>query len=370
MEKKAYYSGLDLLKGVFAFFIAFVFHYYILFQARPFGDNAIMNFAYTWGGYFVEIFFMISGFVAHYNYSSAIQSGELNVNQFFYKRVVALYPAMILSVICAAVGQWISMWNYGTVLTLEGPYRNSLESFILSILGVQTGWFGDGDYYSINGPTWYICILMICYGIYFLILRASSKNVDREKYMLMGMVLLGTYLYIHPFEFPLLYLSCGRGYLSFFGGVLLAKCCKLEVVKKHRKRFLVGACLLLVLFAVMYDRRNLGHTYWAISYVMNPALVYIFVQSKVIDKACNNRIVRGIGKLSFYVYLYNIPITIWLYYLMRRFSLEFDFSTPAIWGMYIIGSIIISAMCYKVTTWIESYIKCVRLSSLYRTSDE
>lgn len=64
---------------------------------------------------------------------------------------------------------------------------------------------------------------MICYVLFYLIIRVSKKGKAKENLGFFLVFILGLYLYSNPIEFPMLYWSCSRGYISFFLGIFVAK---------------------------------------------------------------------------------------------------------------------------------------------------
>lgn len=77
-EKRPYYPGIDLLRFLVAVAIAFIYHYVVLFNAKPYGDKQIMSYLYSSAGYGVELFFAISGFVMYQNYSNRIRESSID----------------------------------------------------------------------------------------------------------------------------------------------------------------------------------------------------------------------------------------------------------------------------------------------------
>ena len=47
-NRKVYYASIDLLRIIAASAIAFMYHYGVLFFARPYGDSIVMNELYTY----------------------------------------------------------------------------------------------------------------------------------------------------------------------------------------------------------------------------------------------------------------------------------------------------------------------------------
>lgn len=362
-KKRMYFPEINILRIFSAAFIAFVYHYGILYGAQPYCDRLGMSYLYQFAGYGVELFFAVSGFVLYYSYYNRIRNAEQSFGTFMLGRIIRIYPVMVLTVIVAAIGQWISLFCYGHVATLDiGDGRNTLAAFILNLLGVQCGWFANHDSMSINGPTWFISIIMICYMIFFLILKYCGKNKTKENVCFIGIMLLGVYLYVKPMEFPLLYGSCGRGYLNFFFGVMLAKA--VEKIDTTRKRgcIVVLAVIAIALYYVMYRKQNLGNMDLAVSILFDGALILLFTNVSLIRKIADNKLVDYLGKISFSVYLWNIPIAIWVYLVQEMSGWNIPFAGREFFWMHMVVSVVIAIMTYelyekKITRWLKKKVE-------------
>lgn len=90
---------------------------------------------------------------------------------------------MIITTIVAALGQWMSLllYQHEVAIPVLAGVRNSLVAFVLNILGLQCGWVSNHDSLSVNGPTWFISIIMICYIIFFIILRSCKMRNEIEN---------------------------------------------------------------------------------------------------------------------------------------------------------------------------------------------
>lgn len=90
--KRERINSIDSLKGISCLVIAFLWHY-LNIQSRSEGMpfQSIFNVFYNVGQYFVELFFMISGFVMAYCYKDKIDE-EMKFFPYMAKRYKHLYP--------------------------------------------------------------------------------------------------------------------------------------------------------------------------------------------------------------------------------------------------------------------------------------
>ena len=111
------YAGLDLLKIYLMCSIAFCFHYrnLLLNSTLPYPFYAILHYSYDYAGWFVIIFFSISGFLAQLKSNTISKETHFN---FIKRKIENLYPAMWISVLICAAGQLCTLHKRG-----GGNYR-------------------------------------------------------------------------------------------------------------------------------------------------------------------------------------------------------------------------------------------------------
>lgn len=349
--KRTYYHELNLPRIVAAAYIAFFYHYLIIFGYAPGvtleGSLDTMCF---WAYMAVEIFFTISGFVMYHAYAEKIQKDEIGCKRYTIDRVKRIYPTMILSVCVMAAIQWSSRALYGQCSILDlNDGRNSIKAFILSILGLSSGWFCDHDQFSINGATWFISIIMMCYVIFYCLMRYVRDTRARNVcFVLIQMV--GIFLLWHPLNLPLLYKSCGRGYLDFFCGVMLAQ--SLDKLQGRHARLVVpiGAGMVLV-YALVYGTGIFPLWETVGSVMLNSGILLMLMGIPFCRQISDNRIVRLAADLSFDIYLWNLPTFAGAVFLMRTMHMPYLMGGFAGWMLVVIGNVFVAILAKKFLTF-------------------
>ena len=157
----------DLLDGIkFVAAVLIIFHHYqqeflILFSGLDFYWGKI-EFAYL-----VELFFMISGFVAAESLMNKFGWGN-SIKDVFAElkhKAIRIYPISMMAcllelIIAIAYYKLIGSWPH------EQPEYWNWECIVSSFFLVFQGWPGLWRV-GINNPTWYLCILLLCYGLYY-----------------------------------------------------------------------------------------------------------------------------------------------------------------------------------------------------------
>lgn len=198
MEHRERFAALDGLRAVFGLGIV-IYHVNGTFGS-PF--SGVLAPVYAYGGYFGNyFFFLLSGFLAE-RYKREDERGRPLL--YLGRRLRRFYPLYALTNLAV-------MASGTEVLTL----RRTWATFLM----VSTGWFfPDGTPYNL--PGWFLCVLMLCYGLYALPGKAGPA-LRRGLYG--TLVIGGAVLEKLDLGVPFLYRVCGEGYLNFFLGVLLAE---------------------------------------------------------------------------------------------------------------------------------------------------
>ena len=288
-------TNIDMIK--FFASICIVFHHYQQLFNYSFSVKA-MNFygGFIQYGYFVELFFIISGFLAAYT---------LKIEQKF-----VLVSFIIIKIYQVKLGGGI--WNI----------NHSIPSIITSFLLVNQGWIIEYTP-AINNPIWYICVLIWLYLIYYAIEKLISKiRSDRSRYYKIILYILFTLLGVlgwhFRFDAPFVHLSDCRGYASFFIGVMLFDLYKNQVISSKAIKiyaeifFVIGILVILI-------TRNFNWYIWTL--IICPSIVVFLVFAPMVQSSLiSEKNIRGI---SFQIYLWHVPVFYGLQLLIEIFNIEF-----------------------------------------------
>lgn len=205
-QKKAHLKSLTGLKGIGILVIVL---YHTLDQ-QAFGFQSITGLIKAYGGYLGNyLFFMLSGFLMAYNYQERITLRTVSFPDFLRSRLIRLYPLYLLT---NAVMFGISIAGSKQLL--------NLEHLILHLTMQGTGGFSSAVQY--NYPTWFVCALLVCYLLYYLLTYLSKNRTHYLVLLFLGM-LTGCWLLKADWAFPYLYRVNGEAYFNFFAGCLLCE---------------------------------------------------------------------------------------------------------------------------------------------------
>lgn len=348
MEKK-YYNSINLLRILAAVEISFFYHYMLVYGQLPFVTEIqdILRYMIDITDCSIELFFIISGFIIQINYGEKIRARTVSFKEFFLKRVFRIYPTMILSVVVIAVIQWFCKYVYGyyAILDYSSPEKNTAISFVLSLFGLNSGWICSRDEYSINGPTWYISILMICYVLYFVAKRFWAKTRKKEIITTIGIIVVGYVLLSRNIHFPLLFEACGRGYYDFFLGVLIA----MLYSRNNWNKGIVAivSSVVIICCVTRYIKELWVNLYYLSTTLLVISVFIITLLSTVLDRLSKNNAIKRMGELSFGVYLWNLPTFAAISIILIILNKNVDMHNILIW-FGCIGLNIVVALCADV----------------------
>lgn len=292
MYEKKYVGNLDIIKIIAASCI--VFHHYQQTYAVKFGGGIEFYGGSIGFGYLVELFFIISGFLAAYTYKE-----QTRFKDYILSKLKRYYPFAFFACIACLI---IALVYY----TISGKQLFDLSYSIIQIITslflVHTGYIETGEL-GINNPTWYLCILTLCYIIYFFMKKIFSKNAicDTYGFAVISLCMIPLYYAVTHWDLkiPLLYHGNVRGYGSFFLGVAL--CIVWQRLKKKQIILLNVTLSILGIIGVCLK----GFSNWYIlTYFVFPAIV-IFT---LIIPNTKSKAIKYAGGISFEVYLWHVPL--------------------------------------------------------------
>ena len=318
--------ALDILRIIATVLI--VFHHY----QQVIGDFPVNGFSFYSGKYYfgniVEFFFVLSGFLMFY-YIDRIEKG-LNFGEFFGKRALRLLPSVFFS----------SLAFYCLCMIYSQTYYEDWQGIsprfieiIINGIGMQAGWFFDAN--RLNFPLWYISVLLLCYGWFYLFTWLGKKTgINKEFFylfmMAVGLViktLIARGIVVHV---PFFNGYAARGYSAFFFGLLLG--CFYRKWKKW-ECYMVPGVVGLIFLILFFVNRNVQEYYLNICFF--GAIVALF-STDYINKKINLPILGKIGNATFYVYVWHMPCMLLLVLLQAGLMQSLNLYTYLCMGIFTI----------------------------------
>ncbi|MDD1532509.1 MULTISPECIES: acyltransferase family protein [unclassified Bradyrhizobium] len=186
-------------------------------------------------GLFVDMFFILSGFVISYSYPSDAR-GVAAYSRFMIRRVARIYPLHLLSLLIFVV-----LIGVG----LERTARSTPLDFLYNILLVQA--WGVTDHLSFNSPSWSISAEFFCYLIFPLLMLFARK----VQPMVLAAIVAALYLVLAHGHLPIwqersqMYganfdYGMLRALPSFLNGILLAILFRMSHPYRSKRMIIAG----------------------------------------------------------------------------------------------------------------------------------
>jgi hypothetical protein len=141
MARREDIPSLTGLRGVAACSVLFGHAVGTVFSYEP----ALWSFAARFDYFGMSLFFVLSGFVIHYNYADLFQAEPLQiaVRQFFIARFARLYPLYAVAIFCALpmIPVPFSKWVVLSYLTMTQSWFNVEYAVFPATWSISTEWF-------------------------------------------------------------------------------------------------------------------------------------------------------------------------------------------------------------------------------------
>lgn len=177
-DTKPHYALLDGLRGAAALMVV----WYHVFEGFAFAQGTGIE-TFNHGHIGVDFFFMLSGFVISYAYDDRWQTPgqkRLTLTDFFKRRLIRLHPMIIIGAIIGLITFMIQggvKWD-GT----ETPVQWVMVALLMGMLllpaypGAGYDVRGNGEMYSLNGPSWSLFFEYLGNIMYALFIRSLSNK--------------------------------------------------------------------------------------------------------------------------------------------------------------------------------------------------
>ena len=233
-QNRRHLVGIDFLR-IISVIMIFLFHGRSYLEV----NLKVLNPFVRSGAIFMDLFFMISGFVVYYNYFNKNILKLKNYKTFLIKRISALYPSYVVVAIISSL-----TFDKGTLK--ETILQLPLDGALLQST-VET------SFHSLHhGGSWFISCLFICYllspYICALVMQFTKRQSNR---MLLVIYLICSYvpLLCHILNYNNVYSSIFYRTLHFMIGAVI---CELfqnrKKILSHNKVLLLSTVLLIGLF--------------------------------------------------------------------------------------------------------------------------
>lgn len=346
----------NLLRFIGAFCIAVFLHYDNHFLPRlnmenPFAGNPVLWGLSRYSGVFVEMFFIISGILFAWAYKGKIESGQ-GFDAFFGKRVLRIFPLVAVTSVTMYIGNVILYRYNGTLWS--GGTLNIMELLYDILFGGKAVFSAPN---TLNGPIWYISILMTCYILAYILTRWYKKV--HSIFLYVFPIFLGVMIQYSGKSFAIWNGAVSRGFISFFIGVLLGIFLewyevygRTHIHKCTRRTFRFAVCLELIVavgirFSPLRDLLT-GSRENFYAFLVFPGIILLCYDCKWLNRLCSTKFVTWLGNISFGMYLWNFPIFLGLHLLKVTGHMPLNVTSVSFLVLVAALHIMVSGVSYRI----------------------
>lgn len=356
-DTKPHYELLDGLRGVAALLVVF----YHIFEGLSFAAGGTLITTINHGYLAVDFFFILSGFVIGYAYDDRWKR-NMTLGNFFTRRLIRLHPMIIMGTIIGAITFCIQgsvQWDGSHVATSAVMLALLAAMFFIPAYpGAGYDVRGNGEMFSLNGPSWSLFFEYIGNILYALFIHRLSNKGLAILVALSG-IGLAWFALFDIAGYGMLGVGWTLDGANFWGGMLrmLFPFSLGMLLSRHfrpiktRGAFWICSAVLLILFCIPYIEGKspvcLNGVYELIcTALIFPALVWIAASGKTTDKQ-STRICRFLGDISFPLYAIHYPLMYLFYAWLIKNKL---YTFTECWQMAALvytGSILLAYLCLK-----------------------
>ncbi|MEH6452900.1 MAG: acyltransferase [Psychromonas sp.] len=289
------FEALDAFRGLCALSVV-VFHMRLIDSITELGF-------FRGSSIFVELFFVLSGFVLTHGYGF---KENLNFKTFMKARFFRLYPLhffMFVVFIVLELGKLFA-YKFGGFVFNEEPFTHSfaINEMIPNLLLIQS-WIPFTDPLSFNYPSWSISIEFYMYALLFvsIVLFKSNRVISWLMLSLIAFILmyLDSELLVHE---VLSGLSC------FFGGAFTYTLYKKLAYLKPS--YILGSVVevILIICVVLIVQSNVEYRSIIAPFLFFCTVFFFAFESGVFSKLLKIKPLQYAGKLSYSIYMTHAAI--------------------------------------------------------------
>lgn len=337
-----HFYGVDLLRGIAAIGII-VYHYFAFFH-NNFGEPVAwaksaqplykyLEPLYLHGLFFVQFFWVISGFVFAHVYAGS----KTTAWSFVLRRFARLYPLHFVTLISITAFQGLSVILNDTTQVI-GHY--DLTHFIKHIFFLPSG---GGYEYSFNSPIWSVNVEVAVYAVFFFM---SAICLKRGGLVPIAMTLLCA---------PVAFMGDQANLFALCGFYFFVGCSLYCFIDKYRN-YLPQLFILTFMFCwssfyiiTTIPGWAVKPTYFALPLAFAPPAV-ILAAAIDIKKYCYSLVksLKWIGDATYSIYLWHFPVQVISLTFLNYYDIDRKFfTTPLALILWVAGMLLIAHLSFK-----------------------
>jgi len=344
MNLKEFLKPLNGIRGIGAVVIAYFYHYNHFVSTKEHPLYKIFSYLCKDGFMAVELFFFLSGITFLALYSARIRGG-MSGEEYAIKRFSRLWPVHIVTLVIVAFVQMLR--KLAGLEQFRFP-SNDLYHFILNIFMLQNSGLEMGASY--NWVSWTLTVNIILYTVFYWICKKTKDEKGIFNISIL-FILLGGEMIHGRWSFVFFSSNIGRGFFSFFWGVIFIIIYK-KIKDSHKVDFILlflflFCCLIGNVFTIDLSG-NSNRRGAVLTITLFTFLVFISMKWKWIRLFFCTSIMQWLGSISFSLFMIHCPVQMTLITINDFFDLGWDYSRIYFWIAYVAISFSMTILLYKL----------------------
>lgn len=348
---------IDGIKGMCAIVIAFFVHYQVICKGY-FPMHNVFPYLSSRGHFFVEMFFMMSGFCIYSAYGNRIMEHSISFGMFMKKRLSKVYFLHFASTIFCAIFQFGHMLRTGESIFYQ---NEDVSNLVLNFLLLQSGLIGHVE--TFNAAAWYLSNVFLCYIVFYLLFY-SFKTEICAFYVWGCLAVLSIIILYNLWTVPVFNRFVARGFLSFFIGMLI---CRLYRLGGGKIKTVIGVFSLLIAIGsyVVYKVSSgwtdyIGNYQLVYSLVVMPAMFLSVLLIKPINMFFSSKPLKAVGNISAELFLLHYPVMYGIKTFDVYLGLNIDYYSVWTYIAYVVICLIVSCFASSIGKYIRRKDKRIR----------
>lgn len=300
---------LTSLRFIFALMV-FASHLSFLEHSPNESIRYIYQYVFREGYIGVSFFFILSGFILAYNYSTRILNSITDIGNFLKARFARIYPLHLLTMLMAIP------LSFHTELCCIGNAELFLANLATNLLLVQAFFLDLGACCYLNGPSWSISVELFFYLMFpFLILITTRKlNTLSSNVFTISLISLGIafIMWAVPNEFlseRLFYINPIIRCADFLLGIILFKVFDRLKNTNLKMDYTIMEVISVIVFIAFFALHNhIPQVYRYSVYYWPPISILILIlafQMGFVSRMLSVKWLLILGEISFALYMFH-----------------------------------------------------------------
>jgi len=326
------FQGLNALRFIAAFLV--LIHHGETIKRK----NGIEN--YEWlglfrnGGNAVTFFFVLSGFLITYLLlKESGKTGDVNVKNFYIKRILRIWPLYFLLVFIGTIGLPIIFHFLKVPYIMPYTFEQSWYFFVFFLPGLVTFYFG----HHFLEPLWSIGVEEVFYLFWAPFYKICKNRIFilllivimiKILLSLVGIYLIPNELFnylVNTFQFEAMAIGGIGAYFLYTKGPSLTQLAIFKI------SFQVILILLIIVYLIFHS--NIDNPYWNFffktpilsRFIINFLFIYVIICVSVIDNSIiklRSRILSFLGEISYGIYMYHMLIIFATILFLKKYLMQ------------------------------------------------